>query len=762
MSCSCRLSRFALLVAALCGSVVAQAQSAEDSFYRAFYLETEKGDFKAAADLYAQVASAGNADARLRAESQARLNGCREELACTDFARLMPAGTFAYVELNNPGDQLCQLARSLGILREPGAVGAEPAQRFAISPALIKEVLGVRGAAVALTGIDPMKGGMPRGVAVFHPGDLEIVRGLIETALPVAAQPAKPIEGHTTYNIENQVLVTLTSRLVIASMQESEIAGVIQRLNGKGKDSLATSPALAEAMQGRDGSLLFFCVNAKPIMPMLNVATGAAGMSTSEMKLVQALLDPDSVRSLAGHVRITPGGADADLSVFLEKDHENVVFNLLRTPAVDQSTLRCIPEGAAAFLVGALNEAPSRFPQRAESDQPQGKSAVSLLDLGREVFANIVGFGVFVIPGEGAAGGGPPIPDVAAVISVNDPAKSKALWTLGLGLASLAAGADSKEGDPVEVDGVRVTAYHFPEGIVVYYGNDGNDVIISPSKLAISRALAAKRGGKSVANDKAFSAVIGRIGPDTNFALIAHAGRCMEVARRFMPEGDVREIEPFIGLMSETVIAETIDHGPNSLRLTWTLSGLPKIGGLVSRLIEETRNGAGLVAMHQARHDQDEPDVRALPWGGENAAKNVRLVAPKPADRILAKFNKLAAKGDPDAALKLADKLAESLWNDAPRLNELAWRMLTEDEYGDAYTDLALRLSTRSNELTGLSDWMLVDTLALARFKSGDIEEAIRLERKAVELCGSGARCSEARDALKRFEAAHQQETAAR
>ena len=56
--------------------------------------------------------------------------------------------------------------------------------------------------AVAITGIEP--DGRPHGVAVIHPGDFDITRGLIETGIQVLPE-AEPIGGFKAYQVHGEV-----------------------------------------------------------------------------------------------------------------------------------------------------------------------------------------------------------------------------------------------------------------------------------------------------------------------------------------------------------------------------------------------------------------------------------------------------------------------------------------------------------------------------------------------------------------------------
>jgi hypothetical protein len=214
---------------------VARADSPEATFYRAYYLEQEQGDIEAAAKLYDEVVNAEGVTEELKARAQARLARCQEAIAAEDFARLMPIGTLVYVEVNNPGDQVHRLAEMLGLMgpdvesQDPEAAALAQGKHVAISPTLIRELLGIRGFAVAVTGFDPVSK-MPSAVAVFDPGNVDVIRGIIETALPAAAEPVEPIEGFKTYNVEDKVFVCLTARMVIVSPQRGNIASVVRKL----------------------------------------------------------------------------------------------------------------------------------------------------------------------------------------------------------------------------------------------------------------------------------------------------------------------------------------------------------------------------------------------------------------------------------------------------------------------------------------------------------------------------------------------------
>ncbi len=720
------------------------ADQAKNRFYRAYYLEQEKGDWSAAADLYEKVAEDHGADRVVRAQAAARLAACREEITSRDLTRLMPPDAWAYVELNRPGDQILKLLSELGLVSGPEHVVSEGANRLAISPVLIKEALGIGGVALAVTGFDPSKE-VPKGVLVFHPGNLEVIRGALETGLPAGGTVVEPIGGFQTYDVEGEAFVTLTSRLVVVSTERDQIEGVVSRLRGQEDRSLATNPAVEDLIKNRDDALVLFFVNAKAMMPMITGAM-AGEMAKEEFAMANALLDIESLHSVMGRVGVSDDGIFLDVGLRLDEGHHNLVFNLLRTPAINPETLRCVPEGVAAVWIGALNEAGSRY--RSGSPASDGTPVITLLDFGREIFANITSVALFVMPPEGEPAGGPPIPDVAAAMSVNDPEKSEALWSMVLGVAGMAVGAPGIEGSPIEMHGNTVRNFKLPEGVSIYFATLDDDVLIASTKSAMARTIKAKQAGQSILDDDAYAVSVSHLGPATTKAVFVHAGRCAQIAKRFMPPSELEEAAPFLALLSDTVASVVVEHSDDMFRFSTVVTGIPDVGDMVAQLItQEHRKEAGHAHVKRA--------MREKHWGEALQAIESQLGKGSEDMKLLqAKFEILAVRRkDQAAAITCGEAIFKKAHDNARTLNNFAWALLTEDQYGGAYTDLALKMSERSNELTKYENWAFLDTLALAKFKAGDVESAVGLEKKAIEHCGGQGK-TELEKALAKFEKA--------
>lgn len=761
-----RLAAVALAVAVV-PVTAARAGSSDETFYQAYYLDRGAGDPAAAMPLYEKVIADRSVDERLRAEARSRLAACREELSTRDFARLMPPQTLAYFELNRPGEQISRLLDQLGLLR--GRDGRTE-QRIAISPELIQAVLGLRGAAVAVTGFDPVHQ-QPVGVAVLHPGELDIVRGLIETGVPIQGKPVEPVEGFATYQIEGQAYVTLTQRLVVISNQPSLIQEVVRRINGQISPSLADDPVIAPAIAARgDDALLFFCVNAKKVMPIVSGMMAAGAAQNREVAMANALLDPASLELVAGRVGIGRDGIGLDVQLQLADGHRNLIYNLLRLPPLERETLAHVPDGAAAFVAVALNERAPAGEAAAKKGESPAAPVVTAMDFGREVFGNIVSLAVFALPPEGGApaggapAGGPPIPDVAAVITVNDPGKSEALWAQLLGVAGMVSGRSPLKGDSVEIAGVQARSFTVEGGVTVYLAHDGHDMIVSPSKSAVARAIEAGRSGRSILDDARFAATRERIGPSTTKLLFAHPQRCAQIARLYARPAEMAQVEPILAEMGETTASILVSHSDREFRISARVSGLPKVGGLVSAMFTNMQGQRERQAQAQAqRRGRIAAVERAGTWEKAEAELAALEGAPeKSFDVLMARFKALALlKKDREAALAVGEALFASIADNPLALNNFAWALLTEEQYAGQYAELALKCAQRSNERTAFGNWAYLDTLALAKFQTGRLEEAVDLQRKAIALAGED-QATELKAALERYESAMQESASAR
>ncbi|MEE8467188.1 MAG: hypothetical protein V3T22_01955 [Planctomycetota bacterium] len=739
-----------LALAGLLFAPSALAADGQDDFHRAYYLEKEQGDLEAALALYRQVAQGEGAPQDLRQRARLAARACAEEIAASDFARLMPADTLLYVELNNPGDQLSTLLAQLGLLQ-----GSEGSGNIALSPRLVHALLGVRGAALGVTEFDP-RDGSESGVIILHPGDIDLFRGVIETLLPAGGQPVENIEGFPTFIIQGEHFVTTTERLVIASDDLDQIRGVVRRLAGDSQDSLADNGALSETLALRGEDLLFFCVNAQPLMPMVTALLAQEFGNDPQVAMALGLLDLASTRGISGRLGVDEDGLSLDVGLQLADDHRNLVFNFMRKPFIGERTFQMIPEGVAAFVALPNNEPAEVAPGLTDG---LGRPVVTSMDFGREIFANLVDVSLFCMPSVSMGPGRQPIPDVGLALTVNDLDRSLAIWDLLLGVAKAATGGGDVEPTLVEIAGVSVKRYDIEE-VSLYLAAHGQRMVFALSEEPIAAAVHSAREGRSVLDDERYRGLLGHFGEGQVFALAANVGRLAEIGKVFAPPAEMQMVAPYLAMLDETVLSCSLQHTATTMVLSARLGGLPRLGGAVSELVA-MQMGAGGDVWTQRQVTQPKAigvkAVYASDAGSEVQAQEAAVSKPAAGHseaELRQAFEKLAAAGQFEGARHLGGALFKQFHDDPLKLNNLAWALITESHYGHRFDDLALELAVRCNELSEFGNWYYLDTLGHALYFNGKLEEAIKIQKRALTLAADDERVDDVRKALVLFKQA--------
>ena len=212
----------------------ARTVGAETEFHRGYFLEHEQGDLEAALQAYENALRDNSALPEVRHKIEERLKRIRQDLASSDLARLMPADSLAYIETDHPAENLQSLIRMLGLdSREQLVSESAPApdqlaaksglpQDFRISPALVREVRKLHGAAAAITGLDQR--GEPIGLAILNTGQSDLLQGMLETGIQFAPG-AEPTDGHPTYQLDRDAWVVRVGRLYFVSNRRELIRG---------------------------------------------------------------------------------------------------------------------------------------------------------------------------------------------------------------------------------------------------------------------------------------------------------------------------------------------------------------------------------------------------------------------------------------------------------------------------------------------------------------------------------------------------------
>ncbi|MEX2120680.1 MAG: hypothetical protein WD847_13895 [Pirellulales bacterium] len=555
-------------------AAMAQPRAATQDFERAYFLQMHQKDLVGAAEAYEKVVADTAADARLRAEAELRLRQCREDLASADFARLMPPDTLAYLEIVDPGKHIAALAGMLGLDSTPpnGAAatdGTPLGEGFflpddvSISPALLAELNKIKGAAAAVTAILP--DGSPQGIAVLHPGDCDLLRGLLESAVQVI-KPAAAIGGFKTYQVENEVWITATTRLLLVSRSREQLEAAVQRLNDPQADNLAGQAEFRET--DRDGALAFVYVNGARAMMV-----AGPQLRGEEAAVARALLDLERLESLTAVLRTNQQGIELEVALAMGDDHRNLLYSLVRTAPLTRATLGHVPSGAVAVAVLGLN--PQAQPAIGPADG--GHAQPSAMDVGRELFSNIQEIALFVLPPSGQTSARNQIPEIAAVIASNDTLRSEALWNQLLSLPALLGPTVAQPPAEIMVDGQAGRQYTFRDAPPIALVRVSDRAVVAGTLGAVEAAVNAGDTDQTIAADQRFQAALDQLGPDTSKAVFVNGGRALEMAAAGGPP-ELMQMSPYAKDLTLLVVTQ---ESPARLVLRGSISGLPRVAELL-------------------------------------------------------------------------------------------------------------------------------------------------------------------------------------
>jgi thiol-disulfide isomerase/thioredoxin len=124
--------------------------------------------------------------------------------------------------------------------------------------------------------------------------------------------------------------------------------------------------------------------------------------------------------------------------------------------------------------------------------------------------------------------------------------------------------------------------------------------------------------------------------------------------------------------------------------------------------------------------------VRAKDWDGAlKLLDELESESGKSSSMMAFRLNILEVAGRAAEASAVRAELVELAWDDAGQLNAIAWQTATSGDGTDR--ELALKAAQRASELRDDEDPAILDTLARCHYELGDLDEAIRWQRQAVE-----------------------------
>ena len=113
-------------------------------------------------------------------------------------------------------------------------------------------------------------------------------------------------------------------------------------------------------------------------------------------------------------------------------------------------------------------------------------------------------------------------------------------------------------------------------------------------------------------------------------------------------------------------------------------------------------------------------------------------------------FQKIETDGLTEETKQISSNFIENAPADG--LNAFAWNIMTSVQEGNRDLDAALKAAQKANRLTEGKDPSILDTLALALFENGNVEEAVKTQQKAVDLTSDYPEAQqELKERLKRY-----------
>jgi tetratricopeptide (TPR) repeat protein len=109
--------------------------------------------------------------------------------------------------------------------------------------------------------------------------------------------------------------------------------------------------------------------------------------------------------------------------------------------------------------------------------------------------------------------------------------------------------------------------------------------------------------------------------------------------------------------------------------------------------------------------------------------------------------------GDESKLAELTKKLSSATSDNAEVLNDIAWTILTDERIKQRDLKLATKLAVAAVDASDGKDPSVLDTYARALFDTGKVDEAIKQQKKAVELCDDKEKKAELQATLHKYQA---------
>lgn len=175
---------------------------------------------------------------------------------------------------------------------------------------------------------------------------------------------------------------------------------------------------------------------------------------------------------------------------------------------------------------------------------------------------------------------------------------------------------------------------------------------------------------------------------------------------------------------------------------------------VASKAVDLARSDkVALVAL--ARHFIERRHGKRFVAAALTAIRHASALEPDNHQLDLMEFGILAdVAGDDEAARAVGQRIVTKAKGDEVLLNDFAWDLLDKPKLGGRFDALALAAAQATQALPNGGHWMYVDTLARAQFVNGNLDEAVKLQRRALKDCDNAMYLRQIHDRLKTYEKA--------
>lgn len=526
-----------------------------------------------------------------------------EDLSVVDLARLIPAGSLAYIELGNPG---VQIEAILGMVKgtpldiDLAAIPQGPIAGL-LNPSIVAELKKVKGIAVGITAVGS---GMPSLLVLIEPGKSDAIRGVL-ALMGTTGKQLESVQGMQIIGIQQSFLMAYDQRMIILANSPDQVRWAIRQYKGG-----AAGPCVADTGsfvrltgQQRQANALTVWVNIDQIYPLLvkELSPDTRPLS-GELRAVETLLDPANIDDLIIQLALARGSIALEVQANLRPSHQCLVYNLFRTPALDRSAFQFVPANAIG-LAGIALSGPNRGPGPGVSE---GLKAVTGLDMARELCTNIEQVMLFAGPPDDLPS--PTDPHTAILSGLclclvsHDPAQTRGILSVLGRLASLID--DSQDGPSstasVAGSGVEMIVISKRKGLSCYVGQVGKVTVLSPNKRLVESVLHADPSGQSLLSAQGpLTKAVKATPHSASKVLYLNIGVLARCLLRFLesdgmphPSGESNLIEQLAQVCKDTTVQFQTIEDPQTLNLRVTLEDLPAFGQLV-QIVEKIRKTTG-------------------------------------------------------------------------------------------------------------------------------------------------------------------------